>query len=191
VGLTVARSLAELHGGGLLAESPGPGHGATFTLWLPRQTPTAVDLSPPPHAPAPTGDLQLLKGKLLLVVEDTDDTRDALERIYQRRGCRVIAAASAEDALKLLERERPEIIISDIGLPRQSGLDLMTQLRTRPEFQDVVAVALSGLGREQDIRATTEAGFDAHLLKPVEMAVLDRTMIEALIKRRKSARTSR
>jgi two-component system CheB/CheR fusion protein len=99
----------------------------------------------------------------------------------------VITASSAEEALELAVRERPDIIISDIGLPELSGLELMIRLRARPEFRDVVAIALSGLGREQDIRAAEEAGFDAHLLKPVEMAVLDQTLVEALRKRIKPA----
>ncbi|MCE0496557.1 MAG: ATP-binding protein [Methylacidiphilales bacterium] len=188
VGLTVARSLAELHGGGLLAESPGPGQGATFTLWLPRLTPPEIDFSLPQDvAVKPPLDLILLKDKRLLVVEDATDTREALQRIYQRRGCQVIAASSAEEALELAVREWPDIIISDIGLPGISGLELMIRLRTRSEFHDVVAIALSGLGREQDIRAAAEAGFDAHLLKPIEMAMLDQTLVEALQKRIKPA----
>jgi len=189
VGLTVARSLAELHGGGLLAESPGPGQGATFTLWLPRQ-PGAF--SSPSHSPAPLAPAQpatpanraLLRGKRVLLVEDSADTREALQRLFLRRECRVSTAASGEEALSLAEREiPPEIIISDIGLPGISGLELMALLRAKPEFRKVIAIALSGLGREQDIRGAAEAGFDAHLLKPVDIAVLDQTLIEALLKR--------
>jgi two-component system CheB/CheR fusion protein len=183
VGLTVARSLAELHGGGLLAESPGPGQGAIFTLWLPRETPRAFDLALPGAEAKPAVDLTTLRDKRLLLVEDATDTREALQRIFQRRGCEVIAAASAEEALELAGRRRPDIIVSDIGLPGLSGLELMAQLRARPEFQHVVAIALSGLGREQDLQAASQAGFDAHLLKPVEMAVLDQTLVEALRRR--------
>ncbi|HUB67725.1 MAG TPA: ATP-binding protein [Candidatus Methylacidiphilales bacterium] len=184
VGLTVARSLAELHGGRLMAESSGPGRGATFTLWLPRQAPSAAD-PPPQPATKPVADLLPLKEKRILLVEDAPDTREALQRIYQRRGCDVITASSAEEALELAERVRPDIIISDIGLPKLSGLDLMSRLRTRPEFHGVVAIALSGLGRDQDIQASREAGFDAHLLKPVELNVLDQTLIDTLQKRMK------
>lgn len=181
VGLTVARSLAELHGGGLLAESPGPGQGATFTLWLPRHADShAVNFSSTSPMPSPVDvDRQFLKGRRLLLVEDSDDTRDALQRIFQRRECRVTVAASAEEALELALREPPEIIISDIGLPGMSGLDLMRKLRARPEFRETLALALSGLGREQDIRGAAEAGFDAHLLKPVDIATLDQTLAQA------------
>jgi signal transduction histidine kinase/ActR/RegA family two-component response regulator len=185
VGLTVARSLAELHGGGLLAESPGPGKGATFTLWLPRLTDSqAVDFSVPSLTPLPDMvDRRLLRGRRILLVEDSVDTREALARIFQRRACQVTTAASGEEALELVKRAPPEIIISDLGLPGISGLEFMIQLRKHPEWQDVVAVALSGLGRDQDIKGATEAGFDAHLLKPVDMAVLDQTLADALQKR--------
>jgi len=185
VGLTVARSLAELHGGGLLAESPGPGKGATFTLWLPRLTDSqAVDFSVPSLTPLPdVVDRRLLRGRRILLVEDSADTRDALERIFQRRACEVTTASSGEEALELIKRIPPEIIISDLGLPGISGLEFMIQLRRHPEWRDVVAVALSGLGREKDIQGAAEAGFDAHLLKPVDMAVLDQTLAEAIQKR--------
>ena len=188
VGLTVARSLAELHGGGLLAESPGPGQGATFTLWLPREVNltasqtlglSSQNLPSPPTPP----DRSLLRGRRVLLVEDSSDTREALQRLFLRRECRVTAASSGEEALDLAQREPPEIIISDIGLPGISGLEFMTRLRAKPEFREVVAIALSGLGREQDIRGASEAGFDAHLLKPVDIGVLDQTLTEALEKK--------
>jgi signal transduction histidine kinase/ActR/RegA family two-component response regulator len=185
VGLTVARSLAELHGGGLMAESPGVGKGATFTLWLPRLTDSkVVDFSVPSLTPLPdVVDRRLLRGRRILLVEDSIDTREALERIFLRRACEVTIAASGEEALELVKRTPPEIIISDLGLPGISGFEFMSRLRKFPEWRDVVAVALSGLGREKDIKSAAEAGFDAHLLKPVDMAVLDQTLAEALQKK--------
>jgi len=185
VGLTVARAIAELHGGGLLAESAGPGKGATFTLWLPRLTDSqAVDFSVPSLTPLPdVVDRRLLRGRRILLVEDSDDTRDALERIFKRRACDVTTAATGEEALEMVKRTPPEIIISDLGLPGISGFDFMREVRKHPEWRDVVAIALSGLGREKDVKGATDAGFDAHLLKPVDMAVLDQTLAEALHKR--------
>lgn len=185
VGLTVARSLAELHGGGLLAESAGVGNGATFTLWLPQMKDSrAVDFSVPSLTPLPDMvDRRLLRGRRILLVEDSVDTRDTLKRIFQRRSCEVTTAGSGEEALEQVKRAPPEIIISDLGLPGISGIEFMTELRKHAEWRDVVAVALSGLGREQDIKAAAAAGFDAHLLKPVDMAVLDQTLAEALQKR--------
>ncbi len=185
VGLTVARSLAELHGGGLMAESPGVGKGATFTLWLPRLIDSkAVDFSVPSLTPLPdVVDRRLLRGRRILLVEDSADTREALERIFKRRSCEVTTAASGEEALELVHRTPPEIIISDLGLPGMSGFEFIIKVREHPEWRDVVAVALSGLGREKDIKTATEAGFDAHLLKPVDMSVLDQTLADALQKR--------
>jgi len=185
VGLTIARSLAELHGGGLLAESPGPGLGAIFTLWLPHLTGiTEADFSQSNLTTLPDGiDRTLLRGRRLLLVEDSVDTRETLQRIFQRRECRVQTAASGEEALELALHEPPEIIISDIGLPGISGLEFMTRLRVHSQMSEVIAIALSGLGREQDIKAAAEAGFDAHLLKPVEIAILDQTIVQALQKK--------
>jgi signal transduction histidine kinase/CheY-like chemotaxis protein len=185
VGLTVARSLAELHGGGLLAESAGVGKGATFTLWLPKLTDSkAVDFSVPSLTPLPDSvDRRLLRGRRILLVEDSVDTREALERIFQRRACDVTTAESAEQALEMLKRTPPDIIVSDLGLPGMSGFDFMREVRKHAEWKDVIAIALSGLGREKDITGATEAGFDGHLLKPVDMTVLDRTLAEALQKR--------
>ena len=185
VGLTVARSLAELHGGGLLAESAGVGKGATFTLWLPQlKDSKAVDFSVPSLTPLrDTVDRRLLRGRRILLVEDSVDTRETLKRIFQRRSCDVTMAESGEEALEQVKRAPPEIIISDLGLPGISGIEFMTELRKHDEWKDVVAVALSGLGRERDIKAAAAAGFDAHLLKPVDMAVLDQTLAEALQKR--------
>jgi signal transduction histidine kinase/ActR/RegA family two-component response regulator len=185
VGLAVARSIAELHGGGLLAESAGPGQGATFTLWLPRLSDArAVDFSVPSLTPLPdTVDRRLLRGRRILLVEDSDDTREALERIFRRRACEVTSAASAEDALDLINRAPPDIIISDLGLPGMSGIEFMARVRSRPEWREVVAVALSGLGREKDFQAAREAGFDAYLLKPVDIASLDQTLADELQKR--------
>jgi signal transduction histidine kinase/CheY-like chemotaxis protein len=185
VGLTVARSLAELHGGGLLAESPGPGRGATFTLWLPHLTESGpVEAHLPGNAPTlPAVDRRLLRGRRILLVEDSVDTREALQRIFLRRECLVTTAASGEEALERALHEPPEIIISDLGLPGMSGLEFMSQLRARPDFQDVIAIALTGLGREQDIEGASKAGFDAHLLKPIDMALLDQTLAQALQKK--------
>ena len=97
--------------------------------------------------------------------------------------CDVTTAASGDEALELVKRAPPEIIISDLGLPGMSGFEFMKELRKHEEWKDVVAVALSGLGREKDIRGAKEAGFDAHLLKPVDMSVLDQTLADALQKR--------
>ncbi len=128
-------------------------------------------------------DRTLLRGLRILLVEDSVDTREALERIFRRRECQVRTASNGEEALELALREPPEIIVSDIDLPGISGLEFMTRLRARPEMREVIAIALSGLGREQATQAAARAGFDAHHLKPVEIQVLVQTLEEALQKR--------
>jgi two-component system CheB/CheR fusion protein len=125
-------------------------------------------------------DRALLRNRDVLLVEDATDTREALQRIFERRGCRVRTASTAEEALALAATGAPDIVISDIGLPGMSGLEFLPKLRAQSQGKALVAVALSGLGREQDIRAASEAGFIAHLLKPVEIPMLDQTLVEAL-----------
>lgn len=138
-------------------------------------------------------DRTILRGRQVLLVEDATDTREALQRLFERRGCQIRTASTAEEALEMAQEEAPEVVISDIGLPGQSGLELIGQLRGLPGMDDLVAVALSGLGRERDVKAAEEAGFDAHLLKPVEIAVLDQTLVELLerkaLKREAAERT--
>jgi two-component system CheB/CheR fusion protein len=180
VGLAVSRSLAQLHGGGLRAESAGLGKGTTFVLWLPPSETGMFDFTSSPFPPAALPDRTILRGRRVLLVEDATDTREALQRLFERRGCRIRTAATAEEALEMARAEAPEVVISDIGLPGQSGLELIGQLRALAGTQELIAVALSGLGRDRDVKAAEEAGFDAHLLKPVEIAVLDQTLIELL-----------
>ena len=181
VGLSVARSLAELHGGGIRAESAGLGRGSTFTLWLPpSETGTFDFTSGCAPTPVTRQDREILRGKDILLVEDATDTREALQRLLERRGCQVRVAPTGERALEMARAHAPDLLISDIGLPGFSGLRLIEELRAREAGGEMIAVALSGLGREDDVQAALDAGFDAHLLKPVEIAVLDRTLIDLL-----------
>jgi PAS domain S-box-containing protein len=202
IGLSVARSLAELHGGGIVATSEGPGLGSTFTLWLPLESSVLEEVSEgvrekrevearPAPSMEPHGSLlvlngsrtTLLRGRRILLVEDSVDTLNALRRILERRECQVLTARSGIEGLAQAERGRPEIIISDIGLPEMDGLELIRRIRAAPDLRDVIAISLSGAGREQDRQGALEAGFNAHLLKPIDITELDNALVEALARK--------
>lgn len=180
IGLSVARSLAELHGGGLIAQSDGPGLGSTFTLWLPLvRSGVQWQSAPVPQANQPL-DRSLLRGRRVLLVEDSLDTLEALRRLLLRRECQVITAQSAEQGLEQALKERPEIVISDLNLPGMSGYEFMHILKKEDSFREVIAISVSGQGREQDVAASLDAGFTAHMLKPIDIHKLDATLVQAL-----------
>jgi len=187
IGLSIAKSLAELHSGGIEAKSEGPGEGSAFTLWLPLK-PNQVGPEDGPgreDGAAAVADVparQLLRGRRVLLVEDSADTIEALARILRRRQCQVLTATTGAEAMEAARREHPDIMLSDLGLPDMDGLELIRHVRAEADG-DLVAVSLSGRGRDEDVRNALAAGFDAHLVKPIDMAVLDRVLAEALAKR--------
>ena len=165
LGLAISKQLAELHGGTLTAQSEGEGRGATFTLELGTcaaghkavADPTLFEIRPPE------------KGGRILLVEDHGDTARTMERLLTSFGYEVRVADSVALALQLAATEAFDLLISDIGLPDGTGHALMRQLRSRRPIKGIV---LSGYGMEEDIRKSKDAGFFAHLTKPVDVAVL-------------------
>ena len=173
LGLAISQAIVEVHGGAIHADSKGAGLGATFTVTL-----STVD-APAAAAPARTGHPAPVRVLRLLVVEDHEATRVVLARLLTRSGHHVTTAGSLREALTTFAAERFDAIISDLGLPDGSGLDLMREIqRQRP----VPGIALSGYGMEDDLRQTKEAGFFAHLVKPVNMDQL-RQLIGQLAER--------
>jgi PAS domain S-box-containing protein len=166
LGLAISKALVELHGGTIAASSEGQGKGAAFTVILPTASGEAVASQHPQGVPGG------LTGTILLV-EDHADTRVVMARFLRGMGCTVVAAGSAAEALKLLDNMRPNLMISDIGLPDASGLDLMRQVRTA---HGIKGIALSGYGMEEDVAKSKEAGFEAHLTKPVNLQALEETI---------------
>ena len=169
LGLAISQAIVEVHGGAIHAASEGPGRGATFTVIL--ATLDAPAASAPANAahPAPARALRLL------IVEDHEATRVVLTRLLTRIGHVVVTVGTIHEALSAFAAERFDAVISDLGLPDGSGLDLMREIqRQRP----VPAIALSGYGMENDLRQTKEAGFFAHLVKPVSIDQLRLLLLE-------------
>jgi signal transduction histidine kinase/CheY-like chemotaxis protein len=175
LGLAISRTLLELHGGKISASSPGRGAGSTFTIQLRlEERPAAAEIKSvetnPPLETAP-------KGARILLVEDHEPTRLAVQRLLKRRGFAVIAAGTAEEALRAAEKEEIDLVISDIGLPDFDGFSLMTRLRDSHALR---GIALTGYGMEEDIERSRAAGFVAHLIKPIDVHKLEAALAQAL-----------
>jgi PAS domain S-box-containing protein len=174
IGLAIVRSLVELHGGTVDAESAGEGSGACFRVVLPA---LCVPETPDPREPEASGsgsEALSLRGICVLMVEDDQDASDLVRRILEGCEARVVSASCVREALQLLSRERPSVIVSDIGMPDEDGYDLIRQVRAMlPEDGGrTPAVALTALARPEDRQRVLLAGYDAHLAKPVESTQL-------------------
>ncbi|MEA2695666.1 MAG: hypothetical protein QOJ16_5053 [Acidobacteriota bacterium] len=174
LGLSIVRHLVELHGGTVAVESAGEGRGATFTVTLPvRPAFLPVPGREPAAPPAAAGglwDARLLAGVRVLVVEDEEDTRELLVRALERGGAEVEAAAAVAEALALLDRRLPDVLVSDIGMPEEDGYSLIRKLRARgPERGGTLpAAALTAYARSEDRVQALQAGFNTHIAKPVD-----------------------
>lgn len=172
LGLAISRSITEAHGGSIRATSEGPGRGARFSLELPIHPATRDEASPEPVAMRAS---TAANGLRILLVEDHKDTRLVLERVLQRNGHEVLTAGDARTALDIAGQRPFDLVISDLGLPDQSGLELMRSLRDRFGLR---GIAVSGYGMEEDVSKSHEAGFVHHLTKPVSVQRL-RQLIES------------
>jgi PAS domain S-box-containing protein len=180
LGLAIVRHIVELHGGTVRAESEGEGRGATFTVLLPvapvhqtasvgeRVHPAARDTLPSYDCP------ERLDGLKVLVVDDEPDARELLGVAIRRCGAQVRVVGSAQEALEALEDERPDLLISDIGMPGEDGYDLIRRVRQLPAEGGgkVPAIALTAYARTEDRLRALRAGYQMHVTKPVEMAEL-------------------
>jgi signal transduction histidine kinase/CheY-like chemotaxis protein len=177
LGLSIARQLVELHGGTIAVASSGAHAGTTFTLRLPLAEPeeAAKPTEPAASGTAPrTGQQGDLAGVKVLLVDDAEDTLDVLQQILQHSGATIMAANSAGTALALLEREQPDVIVSDIGMPDVDGFELMRRIRRRSAGAGgaVPAIALTAFTRQDDRNKAMQAGFTDYLAKPVEPGAL-------------------
>lgn len=165
IGLSLVRRLAELHGGSVHAESGGDGAGSTFTLRLPRVARGAAAVAPPARHEQP--------GKpTVLLIEDNDDGREMMAMMLSCYGYPVQQAAEGSHGLQLAARCRPDLALIDIGLPGMDGYEVARCLRADPATRDIKLVALTGYGLAEDRQRVLEAGFDRHLVKPVDVEQL-------------------
>ncbi len=181
LGLALVKSFVEAHGGAVAVESAGEGRGSRFTISLP-----AADGAGAGRA---SGELEMGAGEPcpevpchVLVIEDAPDTLEMLRVAFEARGYTAVTCSTPEEALRVAESERFDIIVSDIGLPRIDGYELIARLREMPHLRGVPALALTGYAAQRDAEAALAAGFDAHVPKPVDPAELAERM-EQLMRR--------
>jgi len=176
LGLSIVKAIVDLHGGSIRAASDGLGEGSTFSLELPATEPppeSAVGSAAPAAGDAGASPRVRAAGLRLLLVDDHQSTLDVLERLLTRAGHRVTTAMSVANARKLAGSERFDAVISDLGLPDGTGYELMETLRAAHGLR---GIALSGYGMDDDLRRSEEAGFSAHLTKPIDFAQLERAL---------------
>ena len=172
IGLTLARSLAEMHGGSLHAVSPGPGKGSTFFFRMP-----AAPMQPG-ESPVPPRQDQVDAWRVM-VVDDNRDSADTTTAILRLLGNQVECAYSGQDALNLAQRFKAHVVLLDLAMPGMDGFEALRRLRAVPGLQQVFGIAMTGYGSQDDKRRTQGAGFDAHLIKPVELDALIKLLNDA------------
>ncbi len=177
IGLAVSRQLVLLHGGSIHVESEGPGRGSRFVVCLPQVEASVQpeqEQRPPSVSPSPASD------RRVLVVDDNTDAADTLSEVLRGAHYETVVAYSGEEALARFDQIRPRAVLLDIGLPGLSGLEVARRLRTLHGEAPLTLIAITGWGQHADRQATAQAGFDAHLVKPIEFAELEQTLTRLL-----------
>ncbi|MBV8312401.1 MAG: PAS domain S-box protein [Planctomycetaceae bacterium] len=183
IGLTLVKSLAEMHGGSVLATSAGSGLGSEFTLWLPLSREVA-EPARNDHEPLPSAVAKQLTR--ILVVEDNPDAATGIGKLLSTCGFEVKIAHDGKAGISLARSFRPEVVLLDIGLPGMSGYEVVRAFRELPELHGLRLIAVSGYGQEADRIRSREAGFEHHFVKPVDFEAL-----KAYLRRPQSSSTTR
>jgi PAS domain S-box-containing protein len=167
IGLTLARTLVEMHGGQIEVHSEGPGKGSEFIVYLPLHLSAEREVT----RTEPWQSGQLLPRRVL-VVDDNRDAADSLARLLNVVGAETRAVYSGANALQILETYRPAVLLVDIGMPDIDGYELARRVRQNPKYKDLKLVALTGWGQQEDRNRSHAAGFDFHLTKPADFDTL-------------------
>ena len=173
IGLSLVRELISLHGGSVSAESPGLGQGSTFTIRLPVIADVPARSS---RGLAQTDAINGVRRLRMLVVDDNTDAADTLVLLLGASGHEMRTAYSGVGALRIARQFRPDVVLCDIGLPRVDGYTVASRLRSDPSFVSTVLIAISGWGTDDVQRRARDAGFDFHLVKPVDLESVNRIL---------------
>jgi PAS domain S-box-containing protein len=166
IGLTLVRRLVQMHGGSVQAESAGEGKGAEFVVRLPIHEPR------PAASPEPAPAREPSAARRILVVDDNHDSAESLAMLLSITGNQTSTAHDGAEALDAAARHRPDVVLLDIGLPTLNGYEVCRRIREEPWGKEMVLIALTGWGQDEDRRKSQEAGFDGHLVKPVNYPAL-------------------
>ncbi len=172
IGLALARGLVEMHGGNIEAISDGPGTGSEFVIRLPRCT--AIEVAEPPQC-QDAGPHEHRKLKVL-VVDDSVDSAESMAIILEMSGHDVRKVHNGPDALRAAADYRPDVVLMDIGMPGMSGHEVAHKMRENPAMREVVLIAMTGYGRQVDRDQSRAAGFDHHLVKPLDFEKLNEVL---------------
>ena len=174
IGLTLVQSLVTMHGGSIEVRSDGPGRGSEFVVQLP-----VVAETPSSNGNERNGPSLRMSARRILVVDDNRDAADSLKMLFKLLGADVCTANDGPGALEALQTYRPSVALIDIGMPGMDGYEVARQARRQFSSGDVTLIALTGWGQEEDRRRSKEAGFDHHLVKPVDPSALQ-VLLESL-----------
>jgi CheY-like chemotaxis protein len=167
IGLTLVRTLVEMHGGSVEVQSEGHGKGSEFTVRLPLASGAALQ-----HGEERNNHSPSLAKRRILVVDDHHDAAESLGMLLEGMGAVVRTAHDGPAALDAISGWRPEIVLLDIGMPGMDGNEVARRARRRPECRDTTLIALTGWGQADDRQKSKEAGFDFHLVKPIDLRAL-------------------
>jgi CheY-like chemotaxis protein len=167
IGLTLVRTLVEMHGGSVEARSAGLDQGSEFVVRLP-----LVRVEPRPDLPAAPAQPAILPSRRVLVVDDNEDAANSMGRLLRLLGAEVAVAHNGYAALEMLSKFQPNVVLLDIGMPGMDGYEVASRIRKQSEWQDLMLIALTGWGQAEDRHRADQAGFNHHLLKPADLDAL-------------------